>query len=316
MFWGVAGALDWQQKRVDPEVRDLSIYQRVAEFVDGVPLDEENWHSGMVKLDNNDYWKYKENYHDDCIRDDETADVVYLRSGDREKAFGVITNRRANYYTLGEGECADNSSVVTAPLHSKHDNDPSSLPDLTDYTVYSDLLQGYGSVEPKGGGNRLRIRNMKLSKEYKIKYYSPYDLVNSIKEESRWGPKLTLEFPDLDTLDIVLFEAFRMGGSFKSMQNDSTNSDNNDKLSREIKKNITDNIKVYPNPNNGTFIILVENPSDAKAINITDNLGKRIDSRYGVTKENYYNKINFRPGVYFIEAEFEDKVIRRKIIVN
>ena len=300
MFWGVAGALDWQQKRVDPEARDLSIYQRVAEFVDGVPLDEENWHSGMVKLDNNDYWKYKENYHDDCIRDDETADLVYLRSENKEKAFGVITNRRANYYTLGDDSCRLNKP---APEHSD-DNDIDSL------------LQTYDKVVPGNFGERLRLRNMKLGRKYKIKYYSPYDQVNSIKEETKWGSKITLDFPKMDTLDIVLFEAFRMGGSFKSMQNDSTNSDNNDKLSREIKKNITDNIKVYPNPNNGTFIILVENPSDAKAINITDNLGKRIDSRYGVTKENYYNKINFRPGVYFIEAEFEDKVIRRKIIVN
>ncbi|MEX2484535.1 MAG: T9SS type A sorting domain-containing protein [Brumimicrobium sp.] len=307
-FWGISGGLEWEK----PE--DLSIYQRVSNFISDVDLKGE-WHSGMMTLDNNDRWKYKKSYRDDCIREDELADVVYLRSGDQKKAFGVITNRRANYYTLGEGECTGNTTIG-APLHSNHDNDPSTLPDLTDYTVYSDLLQEYGSVEPKGGSNRLRIRNMKLSKEYKIKYYSPYDLVNSIKEETRWGPKLTLEFPDLDTLDIVLFEVFRMGGSFKSMQNDSINSDNNDKLSRELKVDITENIKVFPNPNDGSFVVLVENPSDAKAIYITDNLGKRIDSKFDVSKENLYNKTNFRPGVYFIEAVFEDKVIQRKIIIN
>ena len=166
----------------------------------------------------------------------------------------------------------------------------------------------------------LRIYNMALGllglpKEYKIKYYSPYDQVNSIKEETRWAPQLTLEFPDMDTLDIILFEVFRMGGSFKSMQNDSTNSDNN-KLSGELKKDITDNIKVFPNPNDGTFVVLVENSSDAKEIYIIDNLGKRIDLRFEVTKENFYDKTNFKSGIYFIEVVFENKIIRRKIIIN
>lgn len=73
-----------------------------------------------------------------------------------------------------------------------------------------------------------RIRNMALGflglpKEYKIKYYSPYDQVNSIKEETRWSPKLTLEFPDLENLDIVLFEVFPMGENFKSATNDTSN---------------------------------------------------------------------------------------------
>jgi hypothetical protein len=58
----------------------------------------------------------------------------------------------------------------------------------------------------------------------KIKYYSPYDLVNSIKEETQWSPVLTLNFPTMDTMDIVLFEAFLMGNTFKSAAADTTNS--------------------------------------------------------------------------------------------
>lgn len=165
----------------------------------------------------------------------------------------------------------------------------------------------------------LRIRNMALGflgipKEYKIKYYSPYDQINSIKEETRWSPSLKLGFPDMDTLDIILFEVFPMGENFKSMLNDSTNSD--DKLSKEVKKGIMDDIKIFPNPNDGNFVILVENVNNAKAIYITDNLGKRIDSRLGVRKENHYNMTSFKSGVYFIEVVFEDKVVRNRIIIN
>jgi len=54
---------------------------------------------------------------DDCIREDELADLVYLRSGDKRKAFGVITNRRANYFTLGGDSCQLNQP---APVHSEY----------------------------------------------------------------------------------------------------------------------------------------------------------------------------------------------------
>ena len=297
MFWGVAGALDWQQKRVDPEVRDLSIYQRVAEFVDGVPLDEENWHSGMVKinkLDKNNYWRYKKSYRDDCIREDETADVVYLRSKDKKKAFGVITNRRANYYTLGEGKCTKDSTIAAPPEESP--------------------LRIYDAVVPGSGNDRLRLRNMKFAREYKIKYYSPYDQVNSIKEETRWGPKLTLEFPDMDTLNIILFEAFRMGENFKSMQTDTTNS--KDPITKTPHKEKKDKVKIYPNPNDGNFVVFIENISTIKAIQITNNLGKIVDKKSKVVNENQYNKSNFNSGIYFVELIYENKVVRKKIVVN
>jgi hypothetical protein len=66
--------------------------------------------------------------------------------------------------------------------------------------------------------------NFLFPREFKIKYYSPYDLVNSIKEETQWSPVLTLNFPTMDTMDIVLFEAFLMGSTFKSAAADTTNS--------------------------------------------------------------------------------------------
>jgi hypothetical protein len=311
MFWGVSGTLDWEHEILPKEFRNLDIYKRVDEFTQGVDLEGGDWHSGMVKLNNQGEWEYKESYRDDCIREDELADVVYLRSGDKEKAFGVITNRRANYYTLGEGECTADT-IIAAPLHSK--NGEQNFFGNYVWDKYSDSLQLYGDVLPEGGSNRLRLRNMKGGKEFKIKYYSPYDLVNSIKEETKWGPKLTLDFPEMDSLDIVLFEAFPMSGNFKSMHSDTTNS--KEILTRESKKEKSDEVIVYPNPNDGKFVIIVEKANAAKTIYITDNLGKRIDSRFDVSKENLYNKTNFRPGLYFIEVVFEDRVIRRKIIIN
>lgn len=155
---------------------------------------------------------------------------------------------------------------------------------------------------------------MKLGKEYKIKYYSPYDLVNSIKEETRWGPKLTLEFPDLDTLDILLFEAFPLGGNFKSMLSDTT--DSKEILTRESKKEKGDEVIVYPNPNDGDFNILIENFNGVLAIYITNNLGKEVDVRTQIFYENQYDNKSFNFGVYIVKVVYKDKIIRKKLIIN
>ena len=164
----------------------------------------------------------------------------------------------------------------------------------------------------------LRIRNMALGflgipKEYKIKYYSPYDLVNSIKEETQWGPKLTLEFPEMDTLEIILFEAFRMGESFKSIETDTTEIK---KTTQTIREHEVDEITVYPNPNHGSFVVSIENSQKAEAVHISDNLGKKLDSREKVQSENYYRDLKFKPGIYFVEVIYRDKVLRKKIVIN
>ena len=163
------------------------------------------------------------------------------------------------------------------------------------------------------------VRNMAYSfggfpKEYKIKYYSPYDQVNSIKEETRWSGALTLEFPKMDTMDIVLFEVFPMGDNFKSMQSDTTNSE--DSITKEPQKEKEDKVIVYPNPNDGNFVVFIENIDKVKFIQILDNLGKQIDLRTIVRKENQFNSSAINPGVYFVEVLFEDKIVRKKIIVN
>ncbi|PHR43958.1 MAG: hypothetical protein COA32_15600 [Fluviicola sp.] len=166
----------------------------------------------------------------------------------------------------------------------------------------------------------LRIRNMALSvlgipKEYKIKYYSPYDQVNSIKEETRWAPQLTLEFPEMDTLEIILFEVFPMGENFKSATNDTTSKD------KEIKKRSNDELQkqevlIYPNPNDGNFVVLLENPETVKGIYISNNLGQVVDSRNEVFKQNSYTLNYFNSGVYSVEVVYSDKTIRKKIIIN
>ena len=153
---------------------------------------------------------------------------------------------------------------------------------------------------------------MKFAKEYKIKYYSPYDQVNSIKEETKWGSKITLDFPEMDTLDIVLFEAFLMGGNFKSMSSDSTNEEK--RISKEPKDKSNDEVLVYPNPNNGRFIVNINNIEKVNNIEIVDQLGRTVDVRSNFVRENQFSKTKLSPGNYWVKVVFTDQVIRKKLI--
>ena len=68
--------------------------------------------------------------------------------------------------------------------------------------------------------------------------------------------------------------------------------------------------------NDGKFEIYIENPSEVSMIRILDNLGKTIDTRTVVKKENQYYNNTLNSGVYFVEVIFENKVVRKKIVVN
>jgi hypothetical protein len=256
-------------------------------------------------LDNNN-WEYKKSYRDDCIREDELADLVYLRSGDKRKAFGVITNRRANYFTLGSGECVD--TTIAIPEHSEFD--PQEEDDFADYT---DSLQNYGSLSPAGGSDKLQMRNMK-SNLYRINYYSPYNLSSPIGTGTAIGPTLNLNFPEMDTLDIILFTARRSNINFKSGFSDTVFSE--ETIQREVNNEKEDDVIVYPNPNEGQFVVLLEKPKDARVINIKNSLGQLVDSRKEISKENRYKLNHFNAGIYAVEVIYADKIIRKKMVIN
>ncbi|MGM0477910.1 MAG: T9SS type A sorting domain-containing protein [Bacteroidota bacterium] len=164
-----------------------------------------------------------------------------------------------------------------------------------------------------------RIRNMALGSsgfpiEYKIKYYSPYDQVNSIKEETKWGPKLTLDFPEMDTLDIVLFEAFLMGDDFKSMSNDSTNREV--KTSSPSNYQSTEKVLVYPNPNDGSFTVKLQSTTDVENIEVVDQLGNLVKTKRDIQEVNHFNNLNLSNGVYWVKVVFHDTITYKKVVVH
>jgi hypothetical protein len=61
---------------------------------------------------------------------------------------------------------------------------------------------------------------------------------------------------------------------------------------------------------------MLEKTNDAQVIRIKNSLGKLIDSRKEVFRENKYHVHGFAAGVYTVEVVYADKIIRKKMVIN
>lgn len=185
-FYGIAGGLPWNP------MKDTVIYHAIRTFKDMLDLETGQWHSGMVKLNSRGGWVYKERFVRSMVREDETADLIYMRSKEKDRAMGVITNRRYNYYTKGKGACVNDYPM---PEHSQGNE------------FATERLRNYGSTKPGKGQNRLKVRGMKTT-TYRITYYNANAPDVPIHTETTRGRQLTLNFPKLgeENDDILLFK--------------------------------------------------------------------------------------------------------------
>lgn len=123
-FSGLAGALSWDMQ-MTPEL--FGIYSQVRSFVDGIDFDGEGWHPGSVDQEitydmdyssfpptikgvKNNVWTFNEEYAkfmDGLVDRPENggkrvkkADLAYLRSGDKNFAIGIVTNKTLNIKSI------------------------------------------------------------------------------------------------------------------------------------------------------------------------------------------------------------------------
>lgn len=288
LFSGVSGALDWES-----DIHQLDAYEnfgRMKTFFQGINLDKDEWHPGNVDLDGclGFNWKYKSSWNQDMVRDDELGDLMYLRKGNKKSAVGMITNTTYNYTNNGPylaGDC--------------------SLDEFGNYQI-CDVEWDYSitpndnlfpvSISDEDSNKKLKLRNM-LGKKYRIDYYWAYDPNTIIHSHTNWGPKIALEY-DMEPNGkeyIMLFKAYLENGEGFSKSSESPEG----KLDR-----VTNDLKIFPNPTRGKFVIETNNPVDGEiSVFVTDILGRVI-----FTKENIkYNRIDFdisneKPGLYMVRV--------------
>jgi len=82
--------------------------------------------------------------------------------------------------------------------------------------------------------------------------------------------------------------------------------------------NFANNASVYPNPNNGLFILQINNPSSVKTFEIQDMLGQIIHSSdNNILNANNIDISSFKPGIYCLRlTDINGKICVKKIVKN
>ncbi len=89
-------------------------------------------------------------------------------------------------------------------------------------------------------------------------------------------------------------------------------------INKSFSKNLSDNISVYPNPTNGVFSILVNDPDQLGKIEIQNAMGENVLTvNIIIVKENTIDISTFSPGLYVIKIyDKSNKVYIKKIVKN
>jgi hypothetical protein len=82
---------------------------------------------------------------------------------------------------------------------------------------------------------------------------------------------------------------------------------------------VGEDVKIYPNPNNGTFTIELPYIEDQASIIITDVAGKTVAQRIvrdGDGNRQIFNLGDVAKGMYFVDVNMNDHRFRTKLTVQ
>lgn len=196
-FSGLAGSFGWDFRfRKDY----YHIYAQMDAIMSKIDLAKNNWHPGVMK-EVAENWEYN-------VRNDELmnpkvkqrgkkgkfqspADVSFLRSGDKNYAFGVISNKTYNPKST--------TNCVTDSWEGEYE-----------------LLQTARNIDLKSEGPK--VPGMNRGK-YEIEYFYVSNPERCIGKSISSGPNLNFDFtiPANDLNYIVIFRAKKIGNSWKTV---------------------------------------------------------------------------------------------------
>lgn len=183
-FTGAAGAgMAWHYNNNTPDYDSIqdrldawSIMPVVANFFDGINLDEGPWRAG------ND------------VRNDNKAEMLYLknRETDANQAVAVVSNRTVNRYTMREPWCDENPGACDCSLS---EDELARIEEVYKTPVSVAWNDGRGVRSSQ----MLKIEQMGYVKKYQLLFYD--GLTGSfVAAQTKWTDalgRLKIEYPDL-----------------------------------------------------------------------------------------------------------------------
>ena len=177
------------------------------------------------------------------------------------------------------------------------------------------------------------------AKKYHIYYYDPTNPTVALPYgndgyQTEWGPELNLEYPTLTgsvTMPFVLFKLVVKDNSLppefvpnqngalagQELSRDSLTEKDSIAGKSEISQqnSAKDNeIKLYPNPNNGNFALALPDNYELGNVQITDVTGKKVFEQKLIEKRTNLH-LNLQNGVYYLRFANEKTVQTLQFIV-
>jgi len=321
LFSGVAFALDWDLWFREPN--SISVLGQAKQFISGHQLDDENWHPGWAKPKDPQYpsgatytdydpnlkdWSYRSNYAKRMEGITRQADLSYLRSGDRNYAIGVITNKTYNIYSVED--CFDETWKLNNELFK------------AGWLTNLDEIKTAYPINCKG--QKLKLKNMRPNKYY-INYFTPNNLSAPIHSSDDWGPnvKIDYKFTGGESDYITVIMARKKNTSWLPTQADSTalakilKESFNDTANFDISifKPQNDIITIFPIPSSDKVTIKSNEYTNLNVL-VVSTEGKHQDSFIMKRKKHTLDISGYQNGVYFLKFYLSDSLIETKKIVK
>jgi hypothetical protein len=301
-FSGLAGAFSWYSYKNGIVFQE---YAKIKQFMANLDdLDGGGWHPGAMELKEDGRWEYKENWGEDMDKYGKKADLMYLRSADKNFAIGVITNKTYNIKSV-DGCSGD----LPSDFMEYDDSD-----EVTDVNINTQGLKLHGMN----------------SGRYYINYFFPSDLSNPFTTVENNGPPTinlaNVTIPATETGYIVLFMARKRNTSWFTKDTNSTTKNlieektieekTNHNAKLEIDKINIPEIKVYPSPTFNTITIENNlNIDNLKLIisSMDDKILKSIDLK---NEKERINLFDLQKGIYFLRFYNNNELIDQKKVIK
>lgn len=301
-FSGAAAAFPWHSYQNGIVFHE---YAKIKQFMSQIDLDNGGWHPGAMELnDQYQQWEYKKNWANDMDQTSKKADLMYLRSADKNYAIGVITNKTYNIQTAYDFPCQE-------------------LPQVDEYDHLREkevVFTGYDQLFVNG------LRNGK----YYINYFFPDNQSVPFLSDDQNGPSIRLNtfLGKAENSYICLFTVRRTGSNWLPQQEDSISEVLNEKLKEFAKtlnfkmdtssflaKNNDGNLQIFPNPTSDSFTMKTSIFGSNVFCKIMSTEGKEIKKINLDKNELTFHIGEFEKGIYHVLIfENDTQMYHQKII--